>query len=61
MYDRVSMFLESLYRDMERGICGNNIIIVSHGLFCRLFLTRFYYWKVSFIQPSKFMHVVCVD
>jgi broad specificity phosphatase PhoE len=46
VYDRVSMFLDSLYRDMRKGHCGENVVIVSHGLFCRLFLTRFYHWKV---------------
>lgn len=48
VFDRVSMFLETLYRDMEKGTCGQNTIIVSHGLFCRLFLTRYYHWTVSY-------------
>ena len=47
VFDRVSMFLETLYRDMKKGICGKNTIIISHGLFCRLFLTRYYHWTVS--------------
>lgn len=47
VYDRVSTFLETLYRDMEKGGCGENAIIVSHGLFCRLFLMRYYHWKVE--------------
>ena len=47
VYDRVSTFLETLYRDMEKGGCGQNAIIVSHGLFCRLFLARYYHWSVS--------------
>ena len=47
VYDRVSTFLETLYRDMEKGGCGQNAVIVSHGLFCRLFLTRYYHWSVS--------------
>ena len=34
MYDRVSTFLETLYRDMEKGGCGDNAFLVSHGLFC---------------------------
>lgn len=46
VFDRVSTFLETLYRDMEKGGCGDNAILVSHGLFCRLFLTRFYHWSV---------------
>ncbi|XP_065885749.1 uncharacterized protein [Dysidea avara] len=47
VFDRVSTFLETLYRDMQKGGCGNNAIIVTHGLFCRLFLTRFYHWSVE--------------
>jgi broad specificity phosphatase PhoE len=47
VFDRVSMFLETLYRDMEKGTCGQNTIIVTHGLFCRLFLTRYYHWSVG--------------
>lgn len=47
VFDRVSTFLETLYRDMQKGLCGENAIIVSHGLFCRLFLTRFYHWPVE--------------
>ena len=46
VFDRVSTFLETLYRDMAKGGCGDNAILVSHGLFCRLFLTRFYHWSV---------------
>lgn len=46
VFDRVSTFLETLYRDMSKGGCGDNAILVSHGLFCRLFLTRFYHWSV---------------
>lgn len=46
MYDRVSTFLETLYRDMEKGGCGDNAIMISHGLFCRFFLMRFFHWKV---------------
>jgi len=47
VFDRVSMFLETLYRDMQKGTCGQNTLLISHGLFCRLFLTRYYHWTVS--------------
>ena len=60
VYDRVSMFLESLYRDMEKGRCGQNAIIVSHGLFCRLFLTRFYHWKVRRCTPPKMQYFIII-
>lgn len=32
---------------MQKGFCGQNAILVSHGLFCRLFLTRFFHWSVE--------------
>ena len=53
VYDRASLFLQSFYRDMERGRCGQNAIIVSHGFFCRIFLTRFYRWKVEFFHSLR--------
>lgn len=54
VFDRVSMFLETLYRDMEKGTCGQNTIIVTHGLFCRLFLTRYYHWTVCGLPHSLY-------
>ena len=54
VFNRVSTFLETLYRDMAKGGCGDNAILVSHGLFCRLFLTRFYHWSVRDLRMSYF-------
>ena len=53
VYDRVSMFLETLYRSMKRGLCGQNAVLVSHGLFCRLFIMRFYHWTVGVIRSGR--------
>ncbi|CAF3053517.1 unnamed protein product [Rotaria socialis] len=48
VYDRVSSFMDSLYRKMDYTLKpNNNILIVSHGLFMRLFLMRFYRWSVE--------------
>ena len=48
VYDRVSSFIDSLIREMDYLLePNNNICIVSHGLFMRLFLMRFYRWKVE--------------
>jgi broad specificity phosphatase PhoE len=48
VYDRVSSFMDSLYREMDNCLMpDNNILIVSHGLFMRLFLMRFYRWSVE--------------
>ena len=44
VYDRVSSFLESLFREMDNydREKKDNYIIVSHGLFMRLMVMRFY-------------------
>ena len=48
VYDRVSSFMDSLYREMDTCLLpNNNMCIVSHGLFMRLFLMRFYRWPVE--------------
>lgn len=55
VYDRVSHFLCSFYRgfnfnsNLESSFEQEyqNIVIVSHGLFIRLFLMRFYRWTVE--------------
>lgn len=48
VYDRVSSFIESLYREMDSLQNPNlNMVIVTHGLFIRLFLMRFYRWPVK--------------
>ena len=47
VFDRVSSFMESLFREMGQDVPVANIVLVSHGLFMRLFLTRFYRWSVE--------------
>jgi broad specificity phosphatase PhoE len=56
VYDRVSNFLCSFYRgfnvNIEDSECSykkifDNIVIVSHGLFIRLFLMRYFRWTVD--------------
>ncbi len=47
VFDRVSSFMESLFREMTNQSPALNIVIVSHGLFMRLFLMRFYRWEVE--------------
>lgn len=47
VFDRVSMFLASLFRHIKEGEPYDNIVIVTHGLLMRLFLMRYYYWSVN--------------
>lgn len=52
VYDRVSSFLESLFRDFEVDQSMSNVVLVSHGLTCRLFLMRFFHWSVEKFQRT---------
>jgi broad specificity phosphatase PhoE len=47
VFDRVSTFLETLYRDFNKADYPQNTLIVTHGLTLRLFLMRWYHWTVE--------------
>ncbi|KAM0006037.1 putative histidine phosphatase superfamily, clade-1 [Helianthus debilis subsp. tardiflorus] len=53
VYDRVSSFLESLWRDIDMNRLNHdpstdlNLIIVSHGLASRVFLMKWFKWTVE--------------
>ncbi|KAL3843976.1 hypothetical protein ACJIZ3_001379 [Penstemon smallii] len=53
VYDRVSSFLESLWRDIDMNRVHHdpsddlNLIIVSHGLAIRVFLMKWFKWTVE--------------
>ncbi|WKA02947.1 hypothetical protein VitviT2T_021093 [Vitis vinifera] len=53
VYDRVSSFLESLWRDIDMNRLHNepssdlNFIIVTHGLTSRVFLMKWFKWTVE--------------
>ncbi|CAF2964757.1 unnamed protein product [Rotaria sp. Silwood2] len=55
VYDRASLFLDSLFREMDDGHHDptQNIVIVSHGLFMRLFLMRYFRWNVDDLDNIK--------
>eukprot|EP00743_Colponemidia_sp_Colp-15_P007436 GILK01008035.1.p1 GENE.GILK01008035.1~~GILK01008035.1.p1 ORF type:complete len:261 (-),score=21.19 GILK01008035.1:132-914(-) len=52
VYDRVTTFLETLYRDFHTKSTPN-VVLVSHGLTCRLFLMRFFHWHVEYFQSLE--------
>lgn len=54
VYDRVSTWLESLFREMESGeIDGDTtVLLVTHGLTGRLFLMRWYHWTVDEFEAT---------
>ncbi|CAN1232853.1 Phosphoglycerate mutase-like protein AT74 [Linum perenne] len=55
VFDRVSNFLESLWRDIDTGMNrlhrdpsdDLNLVIVTHGLTCRVFLMKWFKWTVE--------------
>ena len=53
VYDRVSAFLETLYRDFARPDYPQNTLIVSHGITMRLFLMRWYHWSVEEFEDLR--------
>lgn len=46
VYDRMALFMDSLFRRFDRPNCPENIVIVSHGTAIKCFLTRWYHWDV---------------
>ncbi|XP_057812022.1 phosphoglycerate mutase-like protein AT74H [Salvia miltiorrhiza] len=59
VFDRVSSFLESMWRDIDMqrfpldGDDELNLIIVSHGLAIRIFLMRWFRWTVEQFERLK--------
>jgi broad specificity phosphatase PhoE len=47
VYDRITTFLDTLYRDFENPRYPRFSLIVSHGLTIRLFLMRWLHWTVE--------------
>ena len=49
VYDRVSLFIDTLWRRFSatKKLEGGAILIVSHGLTCRLFAMRWLRWNVE--------------
>jgi broad specificity phosphatase PhoE len=47
VFDRVSTFLETLYRDFNKPDYPQNALIVTHGMTLRLFLMRWFHLTVE--------------
>ena len=63
VYDRMSAFLESLFRQFERADSPENVLIVSHGLAILCFLMRWFHWHVSKFEsfgPLPNCHVAAI-
>jgi broad specificity phosphatase PhoE len=47
VFDRVSTFMETLFRDFNKPDYPSNVLLVTHGLTLRLFLMRWFHWTVE--------------
>ncbi|HET7798805.1 MAG TPA: histidine phosphatase family protein [Humibacillus xanthopallidus] len=53
VYDRVSTFLESMFRNFETPAAPRNVVIVTHGLTMRLFCMRWFHWSVDYFESLE--------
>lgn len=53
VYDRVTTFLDTLYRDFEKPDYPPNALIVTHGLTLRLLLMRWLHWSVETFEDTR--------
>jgi broad specificity phosphatase PhoE len=56
VFDRVSTFLETLHRDFNKPDYPQNVLIVTHGMTLRLFLMRWFHWKVEEFENLRNPH-----
>ncbi|MCP4142409.1 MAG: histidine phosphatase family protein [Chloroflexi bacterium] len=47
VFDRVSAFMETLHRDFRKEDFPDNALIVTHGMTLRLFLMKWFHWRVE--------------
>ncbi len=53
VYDRVSTFLESMFRNFETQHAPGEVVIVTHGLTMRLFCMRWFHWSVEYFESLE--------
>jgi broad specificity phosphatase PhoE len=53
VFDRISNFLDTLHRDVEKIDFPENMLIVTHGLTLRLFLMRWFHWSVEEFESLR--------
>jgi broad specificity phosphatase PhoE len=53
VYDRVSVFLDTLHRDFLKPDYPENALIVTHGMTLRLFLMRWLHWSVEEFESLR--------
>jgi len=53
VYDRLSTFFDTLWRDFEKPDFPRVCVIVTHGLTMRLFLMRWFHWEVEYYETVQ--------
>lgn len=53
VYDRVSTFMETLHRDFDKADFPDNTLIVTHGMTLRIFLMRWFHWRVEYFEQVR--------
>ncbi|MFC4603336.1 phosphoglycerate mutase family protein [Rhodococcus kronopolitis] len=53
VFDRVSTFLETLYRHLSKPEYPPNTLVVTHGLTMRLFCMRWFHWSVEYFESLE--------
>jgi len=53
VYDRISDFMHSMYRDFDKLTFPQNVVIVSHGMTMRMFLMRWFHWTVEEFETLR--------
>ncbi|HEY8295943.1 MAG TPA: histidine phosphatase family protein [Micrococcaceae bacterium] len=50
VFDRISSFMETLYRHWSKPDYAPNTLLVTHGLTIRLFCMRWFHWSVEYFE-----------
>lgn len=53
VYDRMSSFMETMFRDFAKPDYPENALLVTHGLTIRLFLMRWFHWSVEHFERLR--------
>lgn len=53
VFDRISTFFETMYRDFKKDSFPETVLIVTHGMTLRLFLMRWFHWSVEEFESLR--------
>ena len=53
VYDRVASFMESLFRQFRSDDFPNILVLVSHGIWSRVFIMKWFKWSYEEFESLK--------